>query len=292
MSMSREQPKVHDHGTIYHRYTNDWFNLYPISCTHLGHICADEQLIAQDVEKLRADPNGIGILMGDLCDSVVYTDKRFDADTVSKWIRQTSQPQELVDLQVEKVTEVFAPVADKLIGILVGNHEETIRKKCNTNITRRIAKQLKVATGHNVPYLGREAFIRLRFSRGKAKDTRSRKAETFTIYAHHGWFTGARMAGGMTNNLSRLFGLSDAQLSIVGHAHKKHSCPPIEFVHVKSRGPIESRIRYAAMTGGYLRKRADEVESYAVGAGYQATLLGYTPIRICPTTGEVVVEIG
>jgi len=56
----------------------DTFNLYPLGDIHAGSIHCSETEITKQVERIRVDPKGYWIGMGDYADSIVKNDKRFE----------------------------------------------------------------------------------------------------------------------------------------------------------------------------------------------------------------------
>ena len=61
---------------------SDTFNLYGIGDVHVGNIGFAKDKFERDIKAIKNDPRALVVLMGDLADAIVPTDKRFDGRTV------------------------------------------------------------------------------------------------------------------------------------------------------------------------------------------------------------------
>ena len=97
------------------------FKLYAIGDIHLGSKQCDEKAFKRDVKRATKDPNALVILMGDMIDSIVATDtKRYRADTIKNPV------DDIIDRDIDDLLEILKPLKNKLIGVITGNHEDTI----------------------------------------------------------------------------------------------------------------------------------------------------------------------
>lgn len=101
--------------------TGDW---------HLGNVNAHMDGIKEVIAQLHR-PNTFAVLKGDLLDSILPNDKRYAHCAVS-----IPTPMQSLDL----LTELLMPVRDKIIGVLLGNHEYHLINTLNTawELTKRL----------------------------------------------------------------------------------------------------------------------------------------------------------
>lgn len=253
------------------------YTIWPLGDLHFGAAAVDEKKLKEDVEKIRADKHAVVIGMGDYLDCVVHSDaRRFDPKALADWI-PAQKLDNMVELQIERCVKVLAPIADRFVCMLSGNHEETIRKKYHFDPTEALARELGRVAGRRIPVLGKAGFVRLRFYRGTKQES------SLSIVLHHGWFAG-RKSGGKVNNLHDALSGFDADLLIVAHGHDPVVAPAISQLGVDQNGNIVDRMKRALMTGAYLRTYAQGVRGYGEDFGYRPTTLGAVPIVYQPET--------
>ena len=108
--------------------------------------------------------------MGDYAECVTKTDKRFQLGSLAPWVKQN----DIVESQRKWLNELFAPIKGRCLGLLTGNHEETIHEDYQDDITRHLCEDL------GVPYAGYAAFINVTFSRDGGHN------RLYQIHAWHG----------------------------------------------------------------------------------------------------------
>ena len=174
--------------------TGDW---------HLGNINAHMDGVKEVIERIK-QPGVYAILKGDLLDSILPNDKRYSSACVT-----IPTPMESLNL----LTKMLMPVKEKLIGVMLGNHELHL---INTlNMAMELAHRLEA------PYAGYVCKFRaltekkrvrhkMLFTHGfrnvtsRAKDPIQRKAN---------------QEAGLKLMLDEL-GHSDCILQSMGHVHK------------------------------------------------------------------------
>ena len=269
--------------TLHYKDKDQVWTIYPIGDIHLGASNTNEEKLQEDVERVASDPYSVWIGLGDYLDLILPKDlKRFHAKTLAEWIN-FDDLDNLVYHQVEYAAQLLAPIADKCLGLISGNHESSIIKYHSVDPVYVLAKELKYISGKTIPCLGKCAFIRQKF---KHKDDKSgKKLNRLDISLHHGWFAG-RKPGGKANNLLAAFEKFDCDLFICGHGHEKlvvnNTC-----LHVDEDGHIKDKHRFAMMTGSYLRTFTEGKSSYAEDAGYSPSTLGPVEIKYTPKTGLI-----
>lgn len=248
-----------------------YFNLYFFGDIHLGAAHCDEALLQATVEHIRRDGRALVFLMGDICDSILPKDKRFEAGLVAEWV----DPSNVLGSQVKEAFRALKPIAGKVIGILDGNHEETVKREQSFRIKRELIERAGDA-GFIWKDLSYSALVRLVFTWRKGK---SASINTLTLFLHHGWGGGR---GEATNQYTQAMSAYDADWFVFGHTHKRYVMDAVYHRVARNGNLIEER-RMLGRSGTFLRtvSKGDEA-SYAEQKGYLPTPRGCLCIKFYP----------
>jgi len=137
--------------------------------------------------------------------------------------------------QHEQMVEWLTPLAKKglILGLHQGNHEERVYKESGVNISKAMARELKI------PYLGDACWNTFKVG-----------GETYSIYSLHGR-TGSKFDGTALLALERLAAPFHADLVAMGHAHKCISSSILmQKVH---KGRVVEHKKHLLITGSYLK---------------------------------------
>jgi hypothetical protein len=262
------------------------FTLIPIGDIHLGNKGCDEQRLHEVVQYIKNKERCYWLGMGDYIDAINYLDPRFDSRQVNpRYILgndQTLSLENMVERQVADFQRIVEPIKDKCIGLLAGNHEETIRKHHYWDITNHLSHEL------GVPPLGYCSFIRLTLKR-KAGD--SKAVTQYIIYATHG-FGGSRKSGAKINRIEDLCHFFECDIALIGHEHKKiyTTVTRLGIQHNKSLRLVH-RKTVGVMTGCFLRGYISDGQNYVERAGYSPTDLGVAKIYLNGVERDVHVSL-
>lgn len=198
---------------------------------HVGNIGYDEELLDKMLHTAYKDGYKL-ILMGDMCESINVTDRRFDWDSVD--------PAYVVPIkQYEYVQEKLADFKGQILGVLTGNHDDKLRKNHNgVDFVREfLCKPLKA------PYLGYTNMLRI-----KVDDFH----KDFMLW--HGQGKGF-LSGGKINRLQRLAQGFNADIYCMGHTHRlwSGSDSVIELIQEGWEIKTLKRPRFFVLTGGFLQ---------------------------------------
>ena len=175
--------------------------IYPIADTHWSDPCSNHKRIMEDIAYIRDTPNVFCVLNGDLMNCAIKS-------AISNCYVPISPMQEL-----EKCVEIFSPIADKVVCVTTGNHEERHFRTNGIDVTRLFCQQL----GIEGKYSPTVAFVFLRF--GSNSDTSKRgRPILYTMYVTHG-NGGGRKDGGKIQRLADYATICDADIYIAGHTH-------------------------------------------------------------------------
>ena len=203
--------------TIRHESRSDVFSLYPLGDIHLGNIGCDEEYFKSIVDRIAQDDNALWIGLGDYCEWINVKDPRFEFSSMPDWIK-VKDLSDLANAQRSRFLDIVEPIADKCIGLVKGNHEDTIQRYTERAVYNEIVADVKSKMSAQVDKLGLDycGFIQLKFDRG------GHHTWLPTIFAHHGW-GGGRKKGGKVNKLEDLMLTFEADVTLIGHHHTKQS---------------------------------------------------------------------
>ena len=188
-------------------YPTDWpdCTIYPVADLHIGDPHADIGAVRALIQRIQDDPRGLVVLNGDLLNTAVKS-------SVSDIYGEVLHPMEAV---IELVT-MFRPLADKIIGATIGNHEARVYRNDGIDIMRLACREL----GIEDKYSPEGVLIFLRFgtmdSNGRLADRNPR--QLFTLYATHG-SAGGRKEGAKAIRLADMATIVDADVYLMSHVH-------------------------------------------------------------------------
>lgn len=178
----------------------DAIEIHPLADLHIGDYCCEYRLIQQELEYIRNTPNCYCLLDGDLMDTAI-------ASSIGDTYAATIQPME----QLQACAELFAPIKDKILAVVGGNHENRVYKSDGIDMTQLLCNQL----GIGEKYSNTTAVVYLRFGH---ESKHNRKA-CFSIYMTHGG-GGGRKEGGKIQRLADLAQIVDCDIYLMAHVHQ------------------------------------------------------------------------
>ena len=215
--------------------------------------------------------------MGDYCDFINVTDKRFDFRSLAKWIRM----EHLVDIaraQTDRFLEFTKPIAHKCLALVEGNHEEHIKLRYENSVYDTIVTEMKRNGGMRAKDplgIGYYGWLILRFMR-----TDDKIRSKVKINLHHG-FTGGKLAGGKALNMQRWLWTHDCDLALMGHSHNTEV--QIESVEtVDNAGKAYLKRRVGAFCGTFLASINQDGSSYSERGGYFPLPVGNIEVELRP----------
>lgn len=197
--------------------------IYPIADVHLGaaeHMKKEWETFCKELLK---QPNAYIILGGDLINNATKS-------SVSNVYEEVLRPRE----QKRLITEMLAPLKDRILCAVGGNHERRSAKDVDNDITYDIMAKLDLEDVY------RENIAFLKIQMGNIKND-GRKNPTYSIAITHG-SGGGLMTGSTVNRAERFGYVFDGQLDclIVGHSHKPFVTQP-QKIHIDTQ---HNRVSY------------------------------------------------
>ena len=168
----------------------DQFELWGLGDFHAGAPDFDEAALRKDVKAIAANPLARVVLMGDYGDLIdPRRDRRADSQPIPERYRDAMFAEGGIPTEtVAHVCELLEPIKDRVIGMLEGNHEMTVRKSMDRSIASEIAKELDISG----KLLGYGGFVHWAFKRRSHGDKPKSSGCVCTIHAHHGYQAGRR----------------------------------------------------------------------------------------------------
>lgn len=253
------------------------YNLYTLADVHAGNANSCTKEVRRKIAEVRSDPLGLLSINGDMGDYIPLNDKRFDPATVDpNIITSVADLKYLPSIYTGFLTDLLAPVRDKIVCVTTGKHEGDIEKFHRRNPLWEMCVKL----GIEERWGDWACMTTLRFV------DENKHHDSFDIFQSHGW-QASRKGGAIVNNLDDMMGWIQCDLLLQAHSHQyvlKH-----KVILYAENGKILHKTIIGAHTGGWLLsyKQVEGVEkfapSYAEKAGYPPTLIGSPTFRITPS---------
>lgn len=255
----------------------DTVSIYPLGDIHAGTIHCVEEEIREKVREIQSDPLALWIGMGDLGEFITPSDPRWEPSqfAMAKWL----EPDNIAEGQRKWLRNLLKPIADKGIGLLTGNHENSFRIHSHNNIHQNLCDDL------GLPNLGYTVFVHFTFSRHAARnDTRMYKG----VFTHGGGSSITR--GGKLNRLEKFMNNFDADFYGYAHMHDIITSSAPQLTTTKNL-MIKERKRVGAVTGCWFRSYSQgTLASYGEIKGYSPTTMGCPVFRIRPYHDDLWIE--
>jgi predicted phosphodiesterase len=254
----------------------DTFRIVPLADVHIGSAACNEKLLRSVVQRIKDDDRCYWIGLGDYCEFVNRSDKRFSTSALADWLR-VEHLGDIARAQRDRFLDIIKPIADRCLAIVGGNHEWAIKQHYERDILYEIVSEIKKAAGHPADYrlcFDSCGWLVLTFRREAGRTRR-----TLRIYLHHG-FVGGKLAGAKALNMQRWLWTHDADLVLFGHSH--NTGIQVEAVEsVTTAGKILFQHRIGAYAGTFLRGA-----EYAQRKGYFPLPLAHVEVVLRPGAVE------
>ena len=231
---------------------------------HIGSQACDESLFRQVVKRIEGDPNCYWIGMGDYCDFINLSDKRFDPAVLARWLKM-SDLSDLTRAQRDRFLDIVRPIAPKCLALLEGNHERTITRHYERAIYGEIVTAIKEMAGMppDAPLgLGFYGWLVLSFYH-----TEKRASGRNVIFNLHHGFVGGKLAGAKALNMQRWLWSHECDVAIFGHSHNQ--AVQVEAVeYIDTRYNLRNRRRYGCYAGTFLKSVDEGISTYSEVKGY------------------------
>jgi len=237
---------------------SEYVKLIPFGDLHLGHPAVDENLIFDRLKEVKnLDVPYRLILMGDLWEGATVNSANFQFEV-------KYPPQR----QYQNTLAMFNSLSDKIIGSVVGNHEDFTRDVAGIEKMRDFCREI------NVPFM-----------KYTGVSTLDIEGIQYQIVAKHG-STGSSSWGGRINSAVSLNEIvPSADIYLLGHTHSRGIVTDAKYRSIGNGASKKSR--YYALTGSFM----DYPGTYADKRNYPPTSLGTVEFDLYTTEKKIIPKI-
>lgn len=175
--------------------------IMPVADYHWADPHSDHAKIMEDIAYIRDHENCFCVLNGDLMDCAI-------ASSIGDTYGASLSPME----ELKACMELFAPIADKILCVVPGNHEARHYRTNGIDLTELMCRQL----GIEDRYSSTTALLFIRFGETSGRTHNRRVA--YTMYVSHG-NGGGRKEAGKIQRLVDLSTIVDSDIYLCGHTH-------------------------------------------------------------------------
>jgi len=268
---------------IYYEGKDEWKKIVPLGDSHIGNSGCDMKALKDMVDWIKSKDDVAWVGMGDYIDAINYSDPRFDPKTISSKYMIEGNMDKIIQMQINDLVDLLEPIKDKCIGLLRGNHEETIRKHYHYDVLYEMAKDLELP--RNI-LLYDTAIIRLRYKR---KNSMGKSSHCFDILCAHG-NVGGRSYGYKANRVQDLHKYFLADIYLLAHSHIKQA-QLSNLIYFNTKGTMCKKKIVDAYTGCFLQAYKAGQTCYAEKGLFPPTDIGVIKIQIQPEHGDIHVSI-
>ncbi|HOV12288.1 MAG TPA: hypothetical protein PLL90_11060 [Bacteroidales bacterium] len=268
------------------------FSIYDIADQHLLNRGSSISHILKDRDRIAEDDYALWFCGGDYFDAIYPGDGRFDAEAFDEDLK-INDLATLAATAVNIFCDIYLPIRDKCLGILLGNHEQKAFVRGSQMFVHS-----ELCDKMNAPNMRYSGFTDLYFvhkpNRRKVRLSISyTPPEKFTaklrVFIHHG-MGAANTAGGKINKLKSLVDMVDADLVMMSHVHEQFAKAFLRLTPNFNCTEIGQRVTMGLITGSYLKTYTEGFTGYGEIAGYSPTTLGATRARYNPNEMTLIVE--
>ena len=203
---------MRDFDLIVHQfYGGQDITIIPIADVHLGAAECMEQDFVKFTQWLKDEPNVYITLGGDLIDNGTK-------GSVTNPFRATMPPHQ----QKKEMANLLAPIRDRILCIVPGNHERRSGKDADDDPTYDIAAKLDLED------LYRESMAFIKIQMGKDRNYPGQYRPTYTLVVTHGSGGGIFTGGAVNRNERFGYVIDGMDVLITGHVHKPFTTQPMK----------------------------------------------------------------
>lgn len=248
-------------------------SIHPLGDLHCGTIHFAEKEFKKKVKEIYDDPLAYWIGTGDMCEYITPSDYRWDEGCVSDWVEHDN----IAFSEIDYITELLKSIKDKCIGLIEGNHEDTIHKHTHVNVCKILSGKL------GVPNLSCSHFVHFIFKRTVSD---SRLIKGFFVHGSSNAIT----KGAKLNILNNLMNNFDADFYSYSHMHDIiQTSKPV--LGTNNALDIIDKKKVGAVTGCWFRTYTKgKYASYGEKKLYPPTNIGSPIFKINPFKNSLWVQ--
>jgi predicted phosphodiesterase len=258
-------------------------DIYIISDTHEGTILKYHDGLNGVIEKVKSNKNSYLVHLGDLAEAITVDDWRYSLDVVDM---RSKVPL----LQYTNATEELMPIKEKILTILLGNHDWTL-SRYGDSVKDLVCKML------GVPYGTYTCKLQIRDKR--------RKKIMYKMFLTHGFgFINSMADDPIRQESNRKLSLKrklnkkagDCLIMAMGHTHQLLVADPIQTLYLVDDGKkvhqkyikeatgkesyIHPDLRWYVNSGSFLKLYKEGVSGYGERMGLDPIELGHCLVKV------------
>lgn len=201
-----------------------------------------------------------GAFVIDLGDFFCAMQGKYDKRHMKADLRPEHQRSDYLDALVETAGEWFSPYANLFLLMGEGNHETSIFKRHETNLTARVVERLNALNGTNIMHGGYSGWVRFLFEVYGAERTARKLAW------HHGYGGDAPVTKGVIQTNRMAVYLPDADIIVTSHTHNEWLFP-IARLRINDLGAISHDEQLHIKIPGYKEEYQDGFGGWHIERG-------------------------
>lgn len=210
-----------------------------------------------------------GAAVVDLGDLFDVMGGRFDPRKMESGVKARHKVDHYFDAVLDDAAEFYSPYADHIVMLGAGNHETSVLKHHQMNLTHSLSRALKrAATREDTAMVG--GYGGYVFLQAVIQGTVKYSVK---VKYHHGHGGSSPVTKGVIGAQRRAVMYPDADIVVSGHIHNGWvTAHPRE--HINGRGVITSRPQIHISLPGYKDEWADGSNGWAVEKGFGPNMTG------------------
>lgn len=252
-----------------------WFLL--TSDNHHDSVLCNRKKEKADLDKA-LERDAVIVNIGDFFDAM---QGRFDPRRNMDELRPEYRRQDYFDFVVEDSAEFLAPYAPNIAQLSPGNHESSIRKNANTDLTERLAFLLNIKYNGGVQVGGYGGWLIMR-----VVTPGTRHVHQYRIKYFHGAGGEAPVTRGIIQTNRQAVFLPDANTVLNGHNHH-HYILPITRERINAYGKQYFDMQYHVRIPGYKQAYGDGTGGWDVERGGVPKPIGAVWMKLTIANKEV-----
>lgn len=251
------------HKRLYVTPKTDTIKVFFLGDIHEGAANSRDDLLKKAVDIIAETEDAYWVGMGDMVDCINYHDRRFNVREVDPKYRITDLD-DLPKVQADMLLAALEPIKDKCIGMLTGNHEDTMRQYNGFDIMSYLCLSL------GTTYLGKKAYVSIG---AITNSLRNRPYFMVDICVGHGNGSGGgKTAGGAINRCFDYMQWETADVHVIGHLHSMCVRSALRN-YLRGDTLVKNKIYYG-VNGSMLMKSSFDSDSYFEDASGLETVPG------------------
>ena len=233
---------------------SDKVKLTFIGDIHKGGADCDVKLLRRCVNHIKDDPAHYWFGMGDYGEYINYRDPRFRAEDLPGEL-PAKKINQMMEIQTRSVISEFRPIGNKCLGLIKGNHEDTLEGKSGVFVYDQICEAVRDGGAWDLR-LEYCAIVKLRIKRAG-------HTSMLRVFLHHGAGGGGKTGASVNRTEDLVVAFPGNDIYVRGHDHKRYATVRVG-IGAKDRKDEQCEIHTAfGDTGSFKKTYTQGTTNYA-----------------------------